>query len=75
MTTKVKEITDEEIGQSVKIVEAEDKNIIGKTGNLTTPFGVWDIEKYLIGVFLDEPIKNSNDIVNLTAEDVVEFLN
>ena len=60
------------LGSRVKIVKAKDKPLENKTGELTMPFGNWQVGD--IGIFLDEPLDFCKDIYNLSREDEVEVI-
>ena len=54
----------------IKITSAKNKVLIGKMGTLTNSFAG---EKAKAGLFLDIPLKNGNDEINLTGDINFEF--
>lgn len=68
MTVKDLQLSDFE--KRIKITVAKNKVLIGKLGTLTNSFAG---ERSKAGVFLDIPLKNGNDEINLTGDIVFEF--
>lgn len=59
-------------GKRIKITSAKNKALIGKMGTLTNSFAG---ERAKAGIFLDIPLKNGQDEINLTGDIVFEFTN
>lgn len=66
----VKDLHPSDFEKRIKITAAKNKALIGKMGTLTNSFAG---EKAKAGVFLDIPLKNGNDEVNLKHDIVFEF--
>jgi hypothetical protein len=66
----IKDLTSFDFEKRIKITSATNKALIGKMGTLTNAFAG---EKVKIGLFLDIPLKNGNDEINLTGDINFEF--
>jgi hypothetical protein len=56
-----------DIGKRIKIISSKNKELIGKKGTLTNAFR----GEKKIGLFLDIPLKNECDTINLSPD--IEF--
>lgn len=65
-----------EVGTKVKIIQSNDKDLIGATGKITHPFGglMAPGVKYQAGLRLDTKGIYSGDICNLTNADKFEVV-
>jgi hypothetical protein len=57
------------IGKTIRIIIAPDKDLINKTGTITSPFGKF--RKDILGLFLDVPLNNGQDTINI--DDNIKF--
>ena len=68
----VKDLHPGDFEKRIKIISAKNKTLIGKMGTLTNSFAG---ERSKAGMFLDIPMANGNDEINLTGDIIFEFTN
>jgi len=68
----VKDLQPGDFEKRIKISAAKNKVLIGKMGTLTNSFAG---ERNKAGLFLDIPLRNGQDEINLSGDIVFEFTN